>query len=202
MHYKFNVLHNIILIDIRIHSLIRLFVYLSIQSFVRPSVLHSFLPFFLPSFIQPPTNYPKNLLLTDQHTLTVSYVTHQLTANFLSSLRYLIEDTYGWRNGAKFTKFICIHLQCSYCYSRIHLFTFNNRIYILEIYLFIFTCVFLIHDYIHSHSRSKYPFNISAHHLCASVSIKQGLRTTHYGLRTGLNTDSGMKGGLSIMDGV
>ena len=97
MHYKFNVLHNVILIDVCIHSLIRLFVHLSIQSFVRPSirpsVFHSFVPLFLSSFIQPPTNYPKNLLLTDQHTLTVSYVTYQLTANFLLSLRYLIEDT-------------------------------------------------------------------------------------------------------------
>ena len=33
---------------------------------------------------------------------------------------------YGWRNGAKFTKFIFIHIQCCYCYSRIYLFTFNN----------------------------------------------------------------------------
>ena len=34
--------------------------------------------------------------------------------------------TYGWRNGAKFTKFIFIHIQCCYCYSRIYLFIFNN----------------------------------------------------------------------------
>ena len=71
------------------HSFVRSFKH----SIICPSVLHSFLPFFLPSFIQPPTNYPKNLLLTDQHTLTVSYVTYQLSANFLSSLRNLIEDT-------------------------------------------------------------------------------------------------------------
>ena len=94
MHYKFNVLHNVILIDICIYSLIRLFVHLSIQSFIRPPVRLPFLSSFLPSFFHPtPTDYPKNLLLTDQHTLTVSYVTYQLTANPLLSLRYLIEET-------------------------------------------------------------------------------------------------------------
>ena len=67
--------------------------------------------------------------------------------------KLLLDREYGWRNGAKFTKFICIHIQCSYLYSRIYLFTFNNRIYILEIYLFAFTCVFPIHDYICSHLR-------------------------------------------------
>ena len=116
---------------------------------------------------------------------------------------------YGWRNGAKFTKFIFIHIQCSYWYSQIYLFTFNNRIYILEIYLFTFTCVFLIHDYICSHLRDVFIHiqrvisihihdrnihsTFSAHHLCASVSVKHRLRTEDYGLRTGLNTDSGMK---------
>ena len=109
-------------------------------------------------------------------------------------------QTYGWRNGAKFTKFIFIHIQCSYCYSRIYLFTFNNRIYFQEIYLFTFTCVFLIHDYICSHLRDAFIYiqrvifihihdrnihsTFSAHHLCASVSIKHGLRSTDYGLRT------------------
>ena len=109
--------------------------------------------------------------------------------------------SYGWRNGANFTKFICIHIQCSYWYSRIYLFTFNNRIYILQIHLFTFTCVFPIHDYICSHLRDVsihiqriitihiHDRNIhstfSAHHLCASVSIKQrladyGLWTTHW----------------------
>ena len=107
---------------------------------------------------------------------------------------------YGWRNGAKFTKFIFIHIQCSYRYSRIYLVTFNNRIYIQEIYLFTFTCVFLIHDYICSHLRDVFiqiqrvisihihdrniNSTFSAHHLCASVSIKHGLRITDYGLRT------------------
>ena len=111
---------------------------------------------------------------------------------------------YGWRNDAKFTKFIFIHIQCSYWYSRIYLFTFNNRIYIQEIYLFTFTCVFLIHDYICSHLRDVFIHiqrvisihihdrnihsTFSAHHLCASVSIKHGLRTTDYGLRTGYKT--------------
>ena len=94
-------------------------------------------------------------------------------------------SVYGWRNGAKFTKFIFIHIQCCYCYSRIYLFTFNNRIYIQEIYLFTFTGVFLVHDYICSHLRDVlihiqrvifihiHYRNIhsafSAHHLCASL---------------------------------
>ena len=58
---------------------------------------------------------------------------------------------YGWRNDAKFTKFIFIHIQCSYWYSQIYLFTFNNQIYIQEIHLFTCTGVFLIHNYICSH---------------------------------------------------
>ena len=107
---------------------------------------------------------------------------------------------YGWRNGAKFTKFIFIHIQCSYWYSRIYLFTFSNGIYIQEIYLFTFTCVFLIHDYIYWHLRDVFIHiqrvisihihdrtihsAFSAHHLCASVSIKYGLRTTDHGLWT------------------
>ena len=70
-----------------------------------------------------------------------------------------------------------IHIPCCYWYSRIYLFTFNNRIYIQKIYLLTFTGVFLIHDYIcshwfprclyshstcyiHSHSWSKYSFSI------------------------------------------
>ena len=103
----------------------------------------------------------------------------------LNILRVPMIDVYGWRNGGEFTKFIFIHIQCSYCYSRIYLFTFNNRIYIQEIYLFTFTCVFLIHDYICSHLRDVFIHiqrvisihihdrNIhsafSAHHLCASL---------------------------------
>ena len=58
---------------------------------------------------------------------------------------------YGWRNGAKFTKFIFIQIQCCYCYSRIYLFTFNNRVNVQKIYLFAFNGVFLIHDYRYSH---------------------------------------------------
>ena len=101
----------------------------------------------------------------------------------LAKGRHLLQ--YGWRNGAKFKKFIFIHIQCSYCYSRIYLFTFNNRIYIQEIYLFTFTCVFLIHNYICSHLRDVFIHiqrvisihihdrnihsTFSAHHLCASV---------------------------------
>ena len=33
---------------------------------------------------------------------------------------------YGWRNGAKFTKFIFIHIQRFNYHSRIYLSTFNN----------------------------------------------------------------------------
>ena len=123
------------------------------------------------------------------------------------------ESRYGWRNGAKLTKFIFIHIQCSYWYSRIYLFTFNNRIYIQEIYLFTFTCVFLIHDYICSHLRDVFIHiqrvisihihdqnihsTFTAHHLCASVSKTW---TAEYGLRT---TDwvkhaLGIKHGLGI----
>ena len=108
--------------------------------------------------------------------------------------------SYGWRNGAKFRKFIFIHIQCSYWYSQIYLFTFNNRIYIQEIHLFTFTCLFLIHDYICSHLRDVFIHiqrvisihihdrnihsTFSAHHLCASVNVKHGLRTEDWGLRT------------------
>ena len=105
---------------------------------------------------------------------------------------------YGWRNGAKLKKFIFIYIQCSYWYSRIYLFTFNKRIYIQEIYLFTFTCVFLIHNYICSHLLDVFisihirdrniNSTFSVHHLCASVSIKQGLRSTDYGLQTGYKT--------------
>ena len=109
-----------------------------------------------------------------------------ITSTLVESMRGNV--WYGWRNGAKFTKFIFIHIQCSYWYSRIYLFTFNNRIYIQEIYLFTFTCVFLIHDYICSHLRDVFIHiqrvisihihdrnihsTFSAHHLCASVSVK------------------------------
>ena len=55
---------------------------------------------------------------------------------------------------------IFIHIQCCYCYSRIYLFTFKNRIYIQEIHLFTFTGVFLIHNHIkfcslHSHRKER-----------------------------------------------
>ena len=125
----------------------------------------------------------------------------QVDASWVTSINLLF---YGWRNGAKFTKFIFIHIQSSYWYSRIYLFTFNNRIYIQEIYLFTFTCVFLIHDYICSHLRDVFIHiqrvisihihdrnihsTFSAHHLCASVSNKYALRSTDYGLRTGYKT--------------
>ena len=64
-----------------------------------------------------------------------------------------IWHVYGWQNGAKFTKFIFIHIQHCYCCSRIYLFTFNNRVYVQEICLFTFDGVFLIHEYIYSHLR-------------------------------------------------
>ena len=66
------------------------------------------------------------------------------------------EQHYDWRNGANFTKFVFIHIQCCYCYSRIYLFTFNHRVYLQEIYLFTFNGVFLSHDYIYSHLRDVF----------------------------------------------
>ena len=127
--------------------------------------------------------------------------------------------SYGWRNGAKFRKFIFIHIQCSYWYSRIYLFTFNNRIYTSSrnIFIQIYLCISYSRLYLltftrclHSHSTSYihhiHDRNIhsafSAHHLRASVSIKHkvdcGLRTTDWVY----NTDSGLKRGLSITDWV
>ena len=67
-----------------------------------------------------------------------------------------LEKHYGCRNGAKFTKFIFIHIQCCYCCSRIYLFTFNNQVSLQEIYLFTVNGVFLIHDYIYSHLRDVF----------------------------------------------
>ena len=92
MHYKFNILYNVILIDVCTHSLTHSFIRLLIHSIICLSVL----PSILPSFIQPPPIFlitSVNLLLTDQHNLGVSYVTYQLTGYFLLSLRCLIEDT-------------------------------------------------------------------------------------------------------------
>ena len=81
---------------------------------------------------------------------------------------------YGWRNGAKFTKFIFIHIHGCYCYSRIYLFTFNNKftfkkyicLHLTTYFLFtnIFTHIYgMYHShstaYIRSHLRSKYSFN-------------------------------------------
>ena len=60
---------------------------------------------------------------------------------------------YGWRNGAKFTELIFIHIQCYFYYSRRYLFTFNSYVFIQEIYLFTFNGIFLIHKNIHSHLR-------------------------------------------------
>ena len=68
---------------------------------------------------------------------------------------------YGWRNGGKFIKFIFIHIQCSYCYSQICLITFNNRIYIQEIYSFTFTGVFLITiTFADIYEMSSFTFNV------------------------------------------
>ena len=58
----------------------------------------------------------------------------------------IIWNNYGWRNGAKFTKFKFVHIQCSIYYSRIYLFAFNN--------------IFLIHENIYSHLRMySFTFN-------------------------------------------
>ena len=76
------------------HSFVRLFnlfSHLSVRPFIPHSFLFSFLRSFLPSFIQPTSNSPNKLLLTDQHSLAVSNVTYELTGYFFS-LRYLIAD--------------------------------------------------------------------------------------------------------------
>ena len=79
------------------HSFVRrlfnLFSHLSVRPFIPHSFLFSFLRSFLPSFIQPTSNSPNKLLLTDQHSLAVSNVTYELTGYFLLHLRYLFADT-------------------------------------------------------------------------------------------------------------
>ena len=84
---------------------------------------------------------------------------------------------YGWQNSAKFTKFIFIHIQCSYWYSRMYLFTFNTWIYIQKIFIIHYICSYLrdvfIHIQrvisIHIHDRNIQSA-FSAHHLCTSFS--------------------------------
>ena len=70
---------------------------------------------------------------------------------------------------------IFIHIYLCISYSRLYLLTFTRCLHAHST------------SYIHSHSRSKYSFNI----FCASplrISIKHGLRSTEYGLRTGYKT--------------
>ena len=84
---------------------------------------------------------------------------------------------------------IFIHIQQPNLHSRnifIHIYL---RISYSRLYLLTFTRCLHSHStsYIHSHSRSKYSFNI----FCASplrISIKHRLRSTDYGLRTGYKT--------------
>ena len=85
----------------------------------------------------------------------------------------LPSEWYCWRNGAKFTKFIFIHIHGCYCYSRIYShsttkFTFKKYIclHLTTYFSFmnIFTDIYGMYRshstaYIRSHSRSKYPFN-------------------------------------------
>ena len=78
---------------------------------------------------------------------------------------------------------IFIHIYLCISYSRLYLLTFTRCLHSHST------------SYIHSHSRSKYSFNI----FCASplrISIKHGLRSTDYGLRTGYKTRTGIKHGL------
>ena len=86
----------------------------------------------------------------------------------------------GGRNGAKFTKFIFIHIQHCYCYSRVYLFTFNNRIYIQEIYLFILPVYFLFTIiFAHIYEMSSFTFNVLyAFTLTIEIFIQHFLRTT------------------------
>ena len=98
--------------------------------------------------------------------------------------------------------YIFIHIQQSNLHSRnifVHIYLCISY---SRLYLVTFTRCLHSHStsYIHSHSRSKYSLII----FCAPpLRIGQHkTRTADYGLRTGLNTDSGMKGGLSITDGV
>ena len=89
---------------------------------------------------------------------------------------------------------IFIHIYLCISYSRLYLLTFTRRLHSQSM------------SYIHSHSRSKYSFNI----FCASPlrigqyktrTAEYGLRTTDYGLRT---TDYGLgiKQGLGIKHGL
>ena len=81
---------------------------------------------------------------------------------------------------------IFIHIYLCISYSRLYLLTFTRCLHSHST------------SYIHSHSRSKYSFNI----FCASPlrigqyktrTAEYGLRTTDYGLRTGYKTRAGYK---------
>ena len=75
---------------------------------------------------------------------------------------------------------IFIHIYLCISYSRLYLLTFTRCLEFIHIQRAIS---------IHIHDRNIHS-TFSAHHLCASVSIKHGLRTTDYGLRT---TDYGLR---------
>ena len=67
VHYKFNILHSVLLIFVFIHSPIRLFVHLIhtiICLSVRPSFLPSFLPSSLPSFFPSFLPFSSSFLLS------------------------------------------------------------------------------------------------------------------------------------------
>ena len=72
---------------------------------------------------------------------------------------------YCWRNGAKFTKFIFIHIHGCYCCSRIYLFVhIQLSLHSRNIFTNVFTHIYGMYRshstaYIRSHSRSKYSFS-------------------------------------------
>ena len=109
---------------------------------------------FLPSMRKNSFQFP-GIAVEGSTRLLTPFPLLPLVSAFTLFGRYSSQTTstllYGWRNGVKFTKFIFIHIQCCYCYSRIYLFTFSNRVCVQKIYLFAFNGVFLFRDYVFSH---------------------------------------------------
>ena len=76
-----------------------------------------------------------------------------------------IDVLYCWRNGAKFTRFLFIHIHGCYCYSRIYLFVhIQLSLHSRSIFTNVFTHIYGMYRshstaYIRSHSRSKYSFS-------------------------------------------
>ena len=74
-----------------------------------------------------------------------------------------------------YSRNIFIHIYLCISYSRLYLLTFTKCLHSHSVIS------------IHIHDRNIHSA-FSAHHLCASVTIKHGLRTTDFGLRTGYKT--------------